>query len=166
MEPPSGCVPPGISGIGPNQEPSFPGRQPFLQIPLQQLLPVLTLILPVQFIVILLNGCGQNCRQLHHPFPLQNRPKPPSRDRRNKPFLRIHPHHRQTTADVGNHDNRISLSRLLRTLRQTTLQKSGKRSNSSSGRHGTSRRNLSASSFSNSTSSSPSLGSEYRIGEP
>ena len=48
--------------------PLFLSGKPFLQIPLQQFLPVLTLILPVQFIVIRLNGCGQNCRQLHHPL--------------------------------------------------------------------------------------------------
>ena len=44
----------------------FLSGKPFLQIPLQQLLPVLTLILPVQFIVILLNGCGQNCRPVSY----------------------------------------------------------------------------------------------------
>ncbi len=58
LEPPIGMRPPAISGHGPMRNPSFLSGKPFLQIHFTSS-AVLPLILPVQFIVILRNGCGR-----------------------------------------------------------------------------------------------------------
>ena len=107
--------------------PLFLSGKPFLQIPLQQLLPVLTLILPVQFIVILLNGCGQNCRQLHHPLSSARTGQSHQVEIGGINHTSIiHPHPRQATADVGNHGEQQNIPlALVADVRQTTLQKVG-----------------------------------------
>ena len=111
----------------PNEPAPFLSGKPFLQIPLQQLLPVLTLILPVQFIVIRLNGYGQDCRQLHHPLSSARTSQSHQVEIGgiNHSSI-IHPHPRQATADVGNHGEQQNIPlALVADVRQTTLQKVG-----------------------------------------